>query len=178
MMWTYVGVIVFMALQFLGGVFLRQPGLERVAALIEPFGGGAFRLATLYWTAAERNTLTPPLAGYLLANRLLWTAWPWRSWPPAYWLFDARKADGAVGRRDKGGADAGARPTTVRPPRFDRISRWTQLWVRARLDAQQVFLSPAYLVLVGLAAVLALVNLWYAPTTASMAARSIRSPGR
>jgi aminopeptidase N len=164
MMWTYVGVIVFMALQFLGGVFLRQPGLERVAALIEPFGGGAFRLATLYWTAAERNTLTPPLAGYLLANRLLWTGLALAILAAGYGLFDPRKADGAVGRRDKGGAETPAPAmTAARPqPRFDRVSRWTQLWVRARLDAQQVFLSPAYLVLVGLAAVLALINLWYA----------------
>ena len=164
MMWTYVGVIAFMALQFLGGVFLRQPGLERIAALIEPFGGGAFRLATLYWTAAERNTLTPPLAGYLLANRLLWTALALAILAAGYWLFDARKTDGAAGRRDKDEAKGQPPATmTVRPqPRFDGASRRTQLWVRARLDAQQVFLSPAYLVLLGLAAVLALVNLWYA----------------
>ena len=164
MMWTYVGVIAFMALQFMGGVFLRQPGLERIAALFDPFGGGAFRLATLYWTAAERNTLTPPLTGYLLANRLLWTALALAILAAGYWLFDTRKTEGATGRRDKSQAEAQPPTTTTvhAPPRFDAISRWTQLWVRARLDAQQVFLSPAYLVLVGLAAVLALVNLWYA----------------
>jgi len=164
MMWTYVGVIAFMALQFLGGVFLRQPGLERVAALLEPFGGGAFRLATLYWTAAERNTLTPALTGYLLANRLLWAVVALAILAAAYWLFDARETDRAAGQGDKDDAERQPpAPSAVRPrPRFDTASRWAQLWARARLDAQQVFLSPAYLVLVGLAAVLALVNLWYA----------------
>ncbi|MBO9710342.1 MAG: aminopeptidase [Caulobacter sp.] len=164
MMWTYVGVIAFMAAQFLGGMLMRQPGWETLAALGEPFGAGAFRLATLYWTAAERNTMTPPVTGYLLANRLIWIGVAFAILAAGYWLFDLRRGDGAAGgRREKGQVET-VRPTTVVHvvPRFDLTSRWTQLWARARLDAQQVFLSPAYLVLLGLAAVLSLFNLWYA----------------
>lgn len=163
MMWTYVGVIAFMVATFISGSMLSQPGLEKVAALWEPLGGGAYGLAVRYWTAAERNTQIPPLTGYLLANRLIWIGVSLALVAAAYWLFDLRKGDGATRvRRDKSGADAAPRPTEVvhGVPRFDAPSRWAQLWARTRLDARQVFVSPAYLVLVGLAAALSIFNLW------------------
>lgn len=165
MMWTYVGVIAFMVLQILGGMLLRQPGLEKVAALWEPFGAGAYGLATRYWTATERNTLTPPLAGWLLANRALWIGVAAAITALAYWLYDLRGGNSATNvKRDKHGAADTPRPTqTVHAvPSFGRATRWAQLWARARLDARQVFLSPAYLVLLGLAAVLSIANLWRA----------------
>jgi ABC-type transport system involved in multi-copper enzyme maturation permease subunit len=46
---------------------------NRAAAIFEPFGLQAFTQLTRYWTVAERNSLTVPLAGELLTNRLLWT---------------------------------------------------------------------------------------------------------
>ena len=52
--------------------FFRRPGYERIVALVEPFGIGAFTLATKYWTAAERNTQLPPVEGLILWNRLIW----------------------------------------------------------------------------------------------------------
>ncbi len=164
MMWTYVGVIVFMVASFISSTMLRQPGLEKVAALWEPFGGGAYGLAVRYWTATERNTQVPALAGYLLANRLIWVGMALAIIAAAYWLFDLRKGDGATRvRREKPGEADAPRPTEIThgAPVFDRATRWAQLWARARLDARQVFLSPAYLVLVGLAAALSVFNLWH-----------------
>ena len=38
-----------------------------LVAWLEPFGAGAYGLATKYWTAAERNTINAPLTGLLLA---------------------------------------------------------------------------------------------------------------
>jgi aminopeptidase N len=164
MMWTYVGVIAFMVLSSVGATLLRQPGLEKVAALWEPFGGGAFGLATRYWTAAERNAQLPPLAGFLLANRVLWTGVALAIIAAAYWLFDLRKGDGTARvKRDKSDADIPRAPTEVAraTPTFGAATHLAQLWARARLDARQVFLSPAYLVLLGLAGVLSVLNLWH-----------------
>ncbi len=44
-----------------------------LAALLDPSGLIASRLVYSYWSVAEKNTLLMPLAGPLLANRLLWT---------------------------------------------------------------------------------------------------------
>ena len=45
-------------------------------------------------------------------------------------------------------------------PRFGTRATWAQLWARTQLDAKQVFLSPAYFVLLGLAVLLAGLTLW------------------
>ncbi len=45
---------------------------EALAAIVDPFGGRAFDLATKYWTVAERNTRSMGLEGLLLWNRLIW----------------------------------------------------------------------------------------------------------
>ena len=41
------------------------------AAMLDPFGLGAFSIATRYWTVVERNTMLLPLDGVLVANRLV-----------------------------------------------------------------------------------------------------------
>jgi aminopeptidase N len=72
MMWTYVGAVGFLVLYLVMRISLRDPAYDVASALADPFGGAAFGIATKYWTAADRNTLLPPIAGLLLANRLLW----------------------------------------------------------------------------------------------------------
>src|SRR5438046_4380150 len=53
---------------------LRDPAFDNAVGLADPFGLSALAVATKYWTAAERNTLLPPMSGILLANRVLWSA--------------------------------------------------------------------------------------------------------
>ncbi|HUK92045.1 MAG TPA: ABC transporter permease, partial [Blastocatellia bacterium] len=45
-----------------------------LAAMADPFGSNAFGRATQYWTPFESNTLSLPLGGIVLANRVLWLA--------------------------------------------------------------------------------------------------------
>ena len=76
MLGTYVGVIAFVVLTVVAGLLLGNGNLEHqsVAALMNPFGMGAFELATRYWTPADRNTRIPELTGLMLGNRALWLA--------------------------------------------------------------------------------------------------------
>src|SRR5258707_1239390 len=74
MMWTYVGVVAVLVLYFASMTLLRDPTHDSVTALIDPFGISALDLASKYWTAAERNTLLPPMSGALLEHRLIWLA--------------------------------------------------------------------------------------------------------
>jgi ABC-2 type transport system permease protein len=168
MMWTYVGLIALLVLRSVFAVVLSKPGLEHVAALWEPFGTSAFGAATRYWTASERNTLTPPVTGDLLWNKLLWLAVGCGALALAHRLFSFQSAERS-GRR--GAPAAAVEPAVVErnlaghvegltKPSFGAAATWAQLWARTRLDAKQVFLSPAYFVLVGLAILLAGLNLW------------------
>jgi hypothetical protein len=74
MMWTYVGAIITIVLYFVMRGLLRDPKFDTIAGLADPFGLSALTVVTKYWTAAERNTMMPPLTGLLLANRVLWSA--------------------------------------------------------------------------------------------------------
>jgi len=171
MMWTYVGVIVLLALRTISGVILTRPGLEHIAGLLEPFGVGAFVEATRYWTPSERNVLIPPIAGDILWNKLIWMGVALGLLALAYRLFDFQSAERS-GRSRKAvrlAAVADAPETEpapsafVRPPapRFTTATAWAQVWARTRLDAAQVFRSPAYFVLLGIAALLSVANLWF-----------------
>ncbi len=54
--------------------FINDLENKTIAALIDPFGLNAFSYFTQYWTIAERNSMTVPLEGAILANRLLWVS--------------------------------------------------------------------------------------------------------
>jgi hypothetical protein len=170
MMWTYVGVIGLLVLRSVFAVVLSKPGLEHIAAIGEPFGVGAFFAATRYWTPAERNTLLPAMAGDMLWNKLIWMGVAAAVLAAAYPLFRFQAAERS-GRSRKAAALAAAasgepaatpaRPTAAKPT-FGARASLAQLWARTRLDARQVFFSPAYFVLLGLAATLSILNLWLA----------------
>ncbi len=167
MMWTYVGVVAFIVLRSIFSQLLSRQGLEQMAAFWEPNGVAAFGLATRYWTASERNALLPAIGGLILWNRLTWTAIGFGFLGLAYALF--RFETGRASRRQRreaklaGRAAEAASPPPLKPlpkPAFGAATAWTQLWARTRLDMGQVFKSPAYFVLLALAALLSVANLW------------------
>jgi aminopeptidase N len=167
MMWTYVGVVAFIVVRSIFNLLLSRQGLETTAAFWEPNGVAAFGLATRYWTATERNSLLPAIQGLILWNRVLWTIAGFGFLGLAYFLFHFET--GRASKRQRRDAKLLARsteaaaPPTQKPlaaPRFTAATGWTQLWARTRLDMGQVFKSPAYFVLLALAALLSVVNLW------------------
>ncbi|MDB5457284.1 MAG: aminopeptidase [Caulobacter sp.] len=169
MMWTYVAAITFLVLWTIAGIALGRPEFEKGAALWEPLGTGAYSLVTKYWTVSERNTLTPPLAGALLFNRIFALALAGGFLALAYGLFQFRSPElnGARTRtrREPAAAsldDPPAVATGPKPvPRFDRRTAWTQLLARTRLDMAQVFKSPVYFVLLALGLANAAGALWF-----------------
>jgi ABC-2 type transport system permease protein len=170
MVWTYVGVVALFIVGQVMGVVLRRPGYEHIAALWEPFGLGAYGAATRYWTPFERNTELPAIAGDFLAHLLIWLGVAVALLAAAYGLFrfQASGRPGRALRRAAALAEAAAAEPApqaslgqrVRPV-FDARAARAQLWARTKLDAAQVFKSPAYFVLLGLAAALSVGNLWF-----------------
>lgn len=163
MMGTYVGVVAFLVAWFVATVVTDQPQYERLVALLEPFGAGAYALVTRYWTASERNALTPALAGVLLWNRVLViaTGAALLAGACALFRFEPRPARGR--RKARAARPAAARPAAApvkAAPRFGARTALAQLVARTRLDMGQVFLSPAFLVLLILGVINSAANLW------------------
>jgi ABC-2 type transport system permease protein len=168
MMWTYVGFVALLVLRAVFAASVIKLGWEHVAAVWEPFGASAFAAVTQYWTPTERNTLMPALRGDFLLNKVIWMSVALAVLAITYRLFSFQSAahSGLSGKGAKLAAEAqvAALPTRVlgklSKPVFNVSTTWTQLWARTKLDMGQVFLSPAYFVLVGLATFLSFAGIW------------------
>jgi aminopeptidase N len=168
MMGTYLGVVGFVVLYILSNrAFGGRADLERVQALIEPFGFRAFDFATRYWTAADRNTLLAPLEDVLLYNRLIWIAVALACIALSYTLY--RFAERGISKRQQrrharlDRLDLVPRPFTSAPlpsPHWGTAAARAQLLSRIRLEMQQIFRSPAFLVLLIMGLLMSVTSLW------------------
>jgi ABC-2 type transport system permease protein len=170
MMWTYVGVIVFLVLYLVATSFLSRPEFINTVALVDPFGLGAYDQATRYWTATERNTQLPDFAGYILWNRLLWVGVAFALLGLA-WAIYSRAAKGsrtaaarAPDQTDDTYAVGAVRSALLSSAKAQPSADagWSQLWALAKFDVAAAIRSPAFIVLLGVGFVNSLGSLWYA----------------
>ena len=165
MMATYVGVVAFLILYTVATALGSKPEYMVPMAYMEPFGFGAFQLAARYWTAADRNTLLPALAGPLLFNRVIWTAVGFAFLGLAYALFRFETKGAKAKKKADRLAPEAARPAltagAATPTRFGKGAAFAQLLARTRLDMTQVFGSPAFFVLLALGLFNAAGGLWF-----------------
>ncbi|GAB5348349.1 ABC transporter permease/M1 family aminopeptidase [Alteriqipengyuania sp. 357] len=154
MMYTYVAVVLFLVLYIVfDAVMSSQPEYRDLASYIEPFGLAAFGNATRYWTAAESNTLIPPVDGVLLVNRALWLGVAFLALAFALWRFRfASKAISA--RKARKVAKKEAKLARKEPVLVDMLPQPTpekagfaRLRARTKFEMGQVLRSPAFFIL-------------------------------
>jgi len=161
-MLVYVGVMAFLVLRGVAAAFAGKIDNEWIAVLSDPFGMRAFGRATRYFSAAESNAGLPDIAGYILANRLLWGAVALALLGLTLVLFKPQRA--GTGKRLFGKAKVQAQAATASgqlklpriEPRFGNSTHWIQCWHIFAFDATAVFRSVPFLVML-LFAVLLLV---------------------
>ena len=150
MMATYLGVAGFLVAYVVLNVLMRDPSRREIAALIEPFGLAAFGLATRYFTAADANTLTPPIEGALLWNRVIWLPVALGFLALAYSVFRFETRGKKARKAAETETALPAVPAPIGPlprPQFNAATAWTQLVARTKFELGQVFKSPAFAVL-------------------------------
>lgn len=152
-MMVYVGVMGFFVLWIVAGSFTQNIDNEWIAVLADPFGLRALGRATRYFSTAESNAGLPDIQGYMLANRLLWSAVAVVLVGLTLALFKPQRA--GTGKRLFGKAKVQA-PAVFVPvqvalprvaPRFTRATRWAQCWHIFAFDAVAVFKSVPFLVM-------------------------------
>ncbi len=98
MMATYASVVGFFVLYVIASVLLTDVvENEQLGGLLDPFGLGAFDLATRYWTVFDKNTKVLSLDGVYLWNRVLWVGIAMLILAFTFWKFQF--TTGSVGRR-------------------------------------------------------------------------------
>ncbi|HEU4857650.1 MAG TPA: M1 family aminopeptidase [Rhodanobacteraceae bacterium] len=158
MLGTYVGVIAFVVLWAVAGLMLGGGNIEHqtAAALINPFGMGAFDLATRYWTPDDRNTRIPELTGLMLGNRVLWLGIGVALLGATWALFKPSREGLRLWRRHRRAAapapDAVPAPASIVLPlvtlRAGFTARATQFGKLAWFDTKSVLGGAAFIVLV------------------------------
>ena len=158
MLGTYVGVIAFFVLWQVAMTLIGN-GLDHrtLGALIDPFGLGAFDVVTRYWSANDRNTRLPEVAGLLLANRAIWLAGGVVLLGATLALFRLDREPLRFRRRRPkvGVVPAAAMRAPVGVPvvrlRSDAAGRFLQFLQLARFDTRGVLLGVPFLVMLAFA---------------------------
>ncbi len=161
MMWTYVGVVAFLVLFFTSRTSCCATR-RTTASPRSPIRSASARsdASRKYWTAAERNTQLPPIAGLMLCNRLIWLGVA-RGAVRDRLLRVPLRGQGQPDRRSRAMAQAVA----VRPPapainaarrprtRPARARAGDSSWPSRASTCAFVFKSPAFFVLLAIGSV-------------------------
>jgi ABC-type transport system involved in multi-copper enzyme maturation permease subunit len=184
LMATYSSVVAFLVAYAISGALLENIENEFVAGLLDPFGFGAFSLATRYWTVFQKNTQILPLEGIYLWNRVLWISVALLTLAFAFWRFQfttgTRKSRKKAARAEADELQPIDRISLDLPKvsqTFNSASSWKQYFATIRLESAQIFKGIPFIIMV----VLGMLNIWgnstglndrfgtpVYPTTASM----------
>ncbi|MEO8366299.1 MAG: ABC transporter permease subunit, partial [Pseudoxanthomonas sp.] len=155
-LWVYIGVLGFIVLYGVSAALTKNLDNVWLATLVEPLGQRALGRAMRYWSAEERNTGLPAVAGYILANRCLWLAIATGLFAATFALFKTQRS--GTGRRRFGSkakalamATTLAAPTAAVMPRvaaeFSTSTAWRQFLRQLRFDSAGVFRSVPFMVM-------------------------------
>jgi len=167
-LWVYIGILGFLVLYGVSAALLRNLDNVWIATLVEPLGLRAMSRTMRYWSAEERNTGLPALAGYVLANRALWLGIAVMLFGATFALFRTqRSGTGRAWRLRKAKTvaiaptDRGATQPIVVPratPAFSGATAWRQFLRQLRFDCAGVLRSVPFLVMLAFAMVNFVVN--------------------
>ena len=158
MLYSYIGVVVFIVLWTMSGYLTRELDSRWIGALLDPSGVTAVGEYIRYWSSDQYNSQLPAVTGLLLGNRLLWLGVAAALLAAAFRLFRADR-EGIVLRRRKaepapaasaqhGLATAGAAlalpAVTLRD---NAAARWTQYRQLAAFDLRGALTSAPFLVM-------------------------------
>ncbi len=150
MMAMYLGVVGFFILYLSAQGLLSDPQYRDIAALVDPFGLGAYAGATRYWTTFEKNSLIPAMEGALLANRLLWLGLTAAIVGLTHWRIDLRREQRSRDKAVKAEAlppmiPSAARTVANRSPGV--ATNLARLWLRSRFEVRQIIKSMPFIIL-------------------------------
>ena len=154
MLGTYIGIIAFFVLWQVAVITTGNLEHRTLGALIDPFGFGAFELATRYWSAQDRNLRVPEITGILLINRAIWIGVGCALIAATFSLFRPDREGLRWRRRKKSAVKTAevveARQTFALPQvalNTNAGARWTQFLKLAWFDTRGVLRGVALIVM-------------------------------
>ena len=149
-LYSFIGTLLFIVAYAISGSFLEDMENERLGAMLDPMGIGAFSVITKYWAVEEKNTISIGLSGLMLANRAIWMGVVSCILAFAYWRFTFSEGSRRSSRRELKMAREAAvlKPMLLVDPRADGFSSHLQQFIsHFHNDFRGVIRSTVYLVL-------------------------------
>lgn len=141
---VYIASVVVFVGYMLASNLLIDLDNQRLAALIDPFGTEAMKLATRYWSLQEQSTQVTPLAGYFLYNRLLWIGIGLSLPLLAYFLFNPY----AIAKEKKQNEEAAVAVDCRAKPKIHLLPcSWKVFWQLSFSEFKQAFSNIYFLVI-------------------------------
>lgn len=149
MMGMYLGVVGFFILYEISQSLLVDPEYVHLAAILDPFGMGAFAEITRYWTSFERNTQLISLEGDLLINRILWLTITFAVMAFTHVLVDPRKPSAPRSRNKSKKHDKTPAPTSfnLTKPSISKRADWKRFIRRTKFEVLQIIKSAPFIIL-------------------------------
>jgi ABC-2 type transport system permease protein len=156
------GIILMMFYQVASSIYVRDPGTQHIAALLDPFGVQTFVYMTRHWTAAQQNTLLVPFTGALLYNRLIWTSVAVVVLIITYWRFSFASRRGFMQSKKKVVVEEGSIgiPIVHVGPVSKRRSVFRQLVSTTLFHFRGLWREVPFLAIVGTGFLVLLVRAW------------------
>ena len=190
---AYVAVIVALVLYLSLTTIQMLSDHHVLGPLADPFGVVALDEATRYWSVSQLNTLSIPLAGPVVMNRLVWLSitslvfW----WCHVRFRFESNPQRKSRQKNRRPAAREEQRPVLGSPVSSQPLWSWSgsvrAWWALTRESLGRTVLHPSFLILSGLTVLLTLVNFvlglkteghytnpaypltsWFIPTAATM----------
>jgi ABC-type transport system involved in multi-copper enzyme maturation permease subunit len=162
---VYVAGILLLVGYSVGDELVRQLDKDRLANFLDPFAIRSIELVTRYWTPAEKNANTLPVAGFIGENRLLWSAFGALLLGVAF-RFVRLEKHVAVGSRGKPRAEPQAVVPPVTPRRVAEahgptpaVAGW---WSVMQFHSRSLLRSTPFLAIATIGFINVLMSAWYA----------------
>lgn len=147
MMGMYLGVVGFFILKALSKYFLKDPALETLASLLDPFANNTFLQVTKYWTAHDMNTVSIGLEELIWQNRLFWLVISALIIALTHFFINLRKLKKHKSINEKE-QSLGIYTNILKIKQKDLLSsQWLRFRTRIKFETLQIVKSPAFIVL-------------------------------
>ena len=166
---SFLGGLILLVASAIAQVLTTDLQNQTLAALIDPFGVNAFRIATKYWTVADKNTLALGYSGLMLWNRLIWLGVGLLVFAFAYSRFSFAEKSKKL-RKKQREAEAPSLTATLVPSvtrQFSPSAQWARDFVGStKLEFRRLIKTVPFVVITAFALLNCLTSLIFNSTEA------------
>lgn len=156
---SFVGTVLMIVFYIVSGNYMEDIQTEWAAILTDPFGVRPFEVVTKYLTIDEKNFSVVPLAGELLANRLIWVGIAALLLLAIYWKFSffAKNEKAQKPKKDKP-KPAPAITAKVFEPAKAGVFTWSSWFHLVKFETKSVIKNPVYITVMAIGFIILIVG--------------------